>query len=182
MNSLKTLSLSLVALALGGCAFTVREDRRPSPNVSVSGGIPVGPTGPSTRSYEGIPIGAVITNFQASRDTYFVGDSIDFTIDVTRPGYVTLVIYNPEGELLDPNLHDIPVEAGRNRIPRNVRLSAAPPRGTSCVLALYTPRITGGRVIFRGQYSTSIVGTLRIYFDPFDIPSRDVAQLCVRVV
>lgn len=166
----KLLLLPFAALALGACTLTVQSDSAPAQTTTTVS------TGLSLRL--GVRVADIITRFEPTRGTganYAPGENIQFRITVTRPGYVTLAIFNPDGDVYDERLRNIPVEAGTNVIPREVRLTAAAPRGRSYVRAYFTP--APGTVSFSGRYTReSWDARTRVYLGSYPETARDVAD------
>lgn len=164
---LAVLAAPLFAVALGACTVTVHG----------SDSVATVSTGVTVRY--GVPVSDIITVFEPTRGagaTYYVGDQVQFRIDSRRRGYVTLVIWNPEGRLdSGSQLQNIPVDVGTNYIPRSVRLSAAPPTGRSYIRAYFT----GAPVNYSWSGSVTLDtwnsrGTL--YFRDVPQAARDIAE------
>ena len=194
----KLLLLPFAALALTACVITVRDEPTPPANratvtpdnsggravvtpdpkpgtVTVSGGI---------RITIGIRVAEVITDFQPTRGegaTYRVGEQgVQFRVNTTRSGYVTLAFYNPnDPSCRSPNyveITNIPVEAGTNIVPRNTNLSASAPAGTTFVRA-YFHTSAGPSGVFQDCYNQSgFNGRTRSYLGNYPENARDVAE------
>ena len=129
-NVILLMAAPLLALALGACTVTVRS---PDTVATVSTNVII---------RYGISVSDIIAVFEPTRGagtTYYVGDPVQFRLDSRQRGYVTLVIWNPDGRLdSGSQLANIPVDVGTNYIPRSINLSAAPPAGRSYVRAYFT--------------------------------------------
>jgi hypothetical protein len=135
---------------------------------------------PGTVSDVDVDLSDVIVDFRPTRgegSTYYVGEEIEFYIDTTQSGYVTLSAIDPDGSVYVFS-RNIPVGPGRTVLPlpsQRVAFSAAPPRGFHRVRAHFTPQRTDETVTFRGRYgdgewTSAITLEIRAY------PVRDVEE------
>jgi len=96
---------------------------------------------------------AVIERFASSSTRYRVGDEVSFLIRTSRPGYVTLTAFDPDGSVY-VFARNVPVGGGRlESIPAwgaRERFVAVPPTGVHLVRAHFTPERTPERVRFVG--------------------------------
>lgn len=164
------LAVVLVAV-LSSCIYVLRSDD--GTEGTVSGGITI---------RFGVPVADIINNFEPDRGrgaVYGVGERIRFRINVDRPGYITLILFDPDG-CVTP----IPSEAvgpGTNILPVNFGFTAVPPRGPTYVRAIFSnaPRIYefGGRCSARSAWDNNT----RIYLGYFPQAARDVAETFLQV-
>ncbi len=120
--------------------------------------------------------GGAILRFQPDRGpgaTYYVGEEIRFFITLARPGYVTLVVTDPDGYTYE--LDRAYLEAGALSLPRGgYRYTLVPPRGLHRVRAVYTEG-GWGSVTLQGVYR-DLEGRLRVYLESSGSRVYDVAE------
>ncbi len=132
-------------------------------------------------SDSGVELSGVIQDFRPTRGsgaTYFVGESIEFVIRTTHPGYVTLTAIDPDGRVyvLARNVY---VDGGRTILPtpsQRVVYSAGTPRGFHRVRASFTSdRTSESSVSYQGVYGEGN-WTSSISVDIRPSPVRDVSE------
>jgi hypothetical protein len=188
---MKKLLAFLAPLALAGalsaCTIVISPDggRSTQPTTVDTGTGGNNGDGISVRVQErfGVRVSnAIISSLSPDRGdgaTYFIGDELKIRITVSRPGYVTLVFYNPDG--ID-QLAGIPVEAGTNIIPRQTSLKAVAPRGRTFIRALFTASSWPNQVSFGGSYSVNGLSVRTSeYFRNYPEDVRDIAETSVVV-
>lgn len=171
-NVILLMAAPLLALALGACTVTLRSP------------VTVAAVSTNVTLRFGVQVSDIITNFEPTRGAstaYYVGDPVQFRLDSRQRGYVTLVIWNPDGRLdSGSQLANIPVDVGTNYIPRSVNLSAAPPTGRSYVRAYFTSAPSS--YSWSGSVTLDAWNTRGTIFY-HDVPqtARDIAQTSLYV-
>lgn len=98
----------------------------------------------------------VIVDFRPTRGvgaTYNVGDEIQFLIQTSSPGFVTLTAIDPDGRVYVIS-RNIAVSGGTTILPtaeQRVVFNAAPPRGFHRVRASFTSTRTSETVVYSGR-------------------------------
>jgi len=152
-----TLVIAALALAMTACTVTIR----PSAGIDVN-------------------LNTVISDFRPTRGVgavYRVGEQIEFLINTSQPGYVTLSAIDPDGfvYVLTRNVY---VSGGTTILPtaeQRVTYNAAPPRGFHRVRASFTTSATSGNVVYRGR-SGDGAWSAAINVEIKDSPVRDVVE------
>jgi hypothetical protein len=132
----------------------------------------------------GIQVSRIIGDFQPTKGvgaTYINGERLVLRADVAYPGYLTLLIYNPQ-QYDNSVLTNIPVQAGLNLISQvpGGDLAVAPPFGTTRIRAIFTPRpIAQGS--YRWVSAQSLNNLTAQLLNPYDVGERDFAETYVRV-
>jgi hypothetical protein len=166
------LLVPMLVIALASCKVLFVDDNA-NTTTTVSGGIYI---------QFGVPVVNLITEFQSDRGrggNYGIGERISFRVGVRRSGYITLVIYDPDGTV--QLLGSEPVSAGLNTLPIRYAFVAGAPRGRSYIRAFFssTPRVydyTG-----RG-YTTSVWDqNTQQYLRSLPEDSRDVRETYIDV-
>jgi hypothetical protein len=145
----------------------------------VSGGIVIYISG-------GIQVSRIIGDFQPTKGagaTYVNGERLVLRADVAYPGYLTLLIYNPQ-QYDNSVLTNIPVQAGLNlisQLPNGAgELGVAPPYGTTRIRAIFTPRpIAQGS--YRWVSAQSLNNLTAQLLNPYEVGERDFAETFVNV-
>jgi hypothetical protein len=164
--------LGALALVLASCRLTV------SPGVSVSTSLSIG-TGSS----------GLIRSFTPTRgtgSTYFIGQDIQFRINLGGSGYLTVVVRDPSGIVSQiypaPGFFDPPrLGPGTYTLPlpsSGYRYTVGPPTGYHEVRAILTPEWPGAssRVSFRGYFSSDgFANSLSVYISPYPRSRTDIA-------
>ncbi|HET8984420.1 MAG TPA: DUF4384 domain-containing protein [Trueperaceae bacterium] len=134
-NRLRTVvSVALLAVLVSACTLTIQ----PGP-----GGI-------------GSELNNVIVDFRPTRGVgavYGVGEEIQFLLQTSSPGYVTLSAIDPDGTVYILS-RNIPVPGGSVVLPtaeQRVTYNAAPPRGFHRVRASFTSTRTSETVVYSGR-------------------------------
>jgi hypothetical protein len=149
------------------------------PTPVVSGGIVIYVSG-------GIQVSRIIGDFQPTKGTgatYVNGERLVLRADVAYPGYMTLLIYNPQ-QYDNSVLTNIPVQAGLNlisQLPNGAgELGVAPPFGVTRIRAIFTPRpIAQGS--YRWVSAQSLNNLTAQLLNPYDVGQRDFAETYVNV-
>jgi hypothetical protein len=158
------LAVVLVAV-LSSCIYVLRSDD--GTEGTVSGGITI---------RFGVPVADIINSFEPDRGrgaVYGVGERIRFRVNVDRPGFITLVVYDNDGAVFA--LPSEEVGPGTNILPTRVALTAAPPRGRTFIRAIFSnaPRVYE----FTGRFTrSSWDNSTRVYLGYFPQAARDVAE------
>lgn len=140
------LVIPALVIALASCRVIIGGDDSAS-TTTVEGGVYI---------QFGVPVVNLISEFQPDRGqggNYAIGERISLRVGVRRSGYITLVIYDPEGTV--QLLGSEPVSAGVNIVPTRYALIAGAPHGRSFIRAFFssTPRVYD----YQGRgYSTSV--------------------------
>ncbi len=190
----RILLLAGLALAFSSC-FPVYRTTRPEP-VNNGGFTPVSPAPQPVQPAPvvsngiviyisaGIQVSRIIGDFQPTKGTgatYINGERLVLRADVAYPGYMTLLIYNPQ-QFDNSILTNIPVQAGLNLISQipGGELIVSPPFGVSRIRAIFTPRpIPQGS--YRWVSAQSLNNLTAQLLNPFDIGDRDFAETYVNV-
>jgi len=118
----------------------------------------------------------VLLRFEPDRGagaTYFVGEEIRFFLTLDRPGWVTLVVEDPDGRTYE--LDRFFLQRGTHVLPPGAyRYVLTPPRGLHRVRAVYTDREPGG-VRLQGVY-TDWDARLRVYLEASGARTYHVAE------
>lgn len=128
------LSVALLVLVASACTVVVQPGQ---------GGI-------------GSELDGVIVDFRPTRGVgaiYGVGEEIQFLIQTTSPGYVTLSAIDPDGSVYILS-RNVTVPGGTVVLPtadQRVTYNAAPPRGFHRVRASFTSTRTSETVIYSGR-------------------------------
>jgi hypothetical protein len=166
------VALGVLALTLASCRLALR------PGVSVSTSVSIG-TGSS----------GLIRSFAPTRgtgSTYFIGQDIQFRINISGSGYLTVVVRDPSGIVSQiypaPGFFDPPrLGPGSYTLPlpsSGYRYTVGPPTGYHEVRAILTPEWPGAssRVSFRGHFSSDgFANALSVYINPFPRSRTDIA-------
>jgi hypothetical protein len=134
----------------------------------------------------GIQVSRIISDFQPTKGTgasYISGERLVLRADVAYPGYMTLLIYNPQ-QYDNSVLTNIPVQAGLNLISRDStgtnELTIAPPYGTTRIRAIFTPYpINNGS--YRWVSASSLNQLTAQLLNPYEIGQRDFAETFINV-
>jgi hypothetical protein len=192
--------LAGLALAFSSC-FPVYRTVRPEPVVSGSGFVPVSPAPQPVPVQQptpvvsggvviyvsgGIQVSRIIGDFQPTKGegaSYVNGERLVLRADVAYPGYMTLLIYNPQ-QWDNSVLTNIPVQAGLNlisQLPNGAgELGVAPPFGVTRIRAIYTPRpiALGSWRWVSAQDLNRITAQM---LNPYNVGERDFAETYVNV-
>lgn len=135
LNRLRSIvSVALVAVLASACTVIVQPGQ---------GGI-------------GSELNDVIIDFRPTRGVgafYGVGEEIQFLIQTSNPGYVTLSAIDPDGSVYILS-RNIAVPGGSIVLPtaeQRITYNAAPPRGFHRVRASFTSTRTSETVIYSGR-------------------------------
>jgi len=134
LNRLRSiLSVALIAVVASACTVVVQPG---------TGGIG--------------NLDGVIVDFRPTRGVgaiYNVGDEIQFLIQTSSPGFVTLTAIDPDGRVYVIS-RNIAVSGGTTILPtaeQRVVFNAAPPRGFHRVRASFTSTRTSETVVYSGR-------------------------------
>lgn len=134
LNRLRSiLSVALIAVVASACTVVVQPG---------TGGIG--------------NLDGVIVDFRPTRGVgaiYNVGDEIQFLIQTSSPGFVTLTAIDPDGRVYVIS-RNIAVAGGTTILPtaeQRVVFNAAPPRGFHRVRASFTSTRTSETVVYSGR-------------------------------
>jgi hypothetical protein len=179
---------ALLSLALSSCVLVAGGDR-PGTVAGASGGN-TGSTTQTTvsggfRLTINIRFSDYIRDFQPERGegaTYNRNEVIKYKVNVTRRGYVTLAIYDPEASGTNyVEFTNVPVDAGTNIIPRSYTVQSDTPSNRFYARAYFTTT-PGPSNLIQGRFSSGQVNArTQSYFDPFGEDTRDVAETYLRV-
>jgi hypothetical protein len=179
--------LAGLALVFSSC-FPVYRTVRPEPinpqPQPIQQPAPVVSGGITIYISAGIQVSRIIGDFQPTKGTgatYINGERLVLRADVAYPGYLTLLIYNPQ-QYDNSVLTNIPVQAGLNLISQvpGGDLSVAPPFGTTRIRAIFTPSpIAQGS--YRWVSAQSLNNLTAQLLNPYDVGQRDFAETYVRV-
>ena len=152
------LGIAIIALVASACTVVVQPG---------TGGI-------------GVDLDGVIVDFRPTRGVgavYGVGEEIQFLIQTSSPGYVTLSAIDPDGRVYILS-RNIAVPGGSVVLPtaeQRVTYNAAPPRGFHRVRASFTSTRTSETVIYSGrQGDGEWSNAISIEINP--APLRDVRE------
>lgn len=122
----------------------------------------------------------VIVDFRPTRGVgaiYNVGDEIQFLIQTSSPGFVTLTAIDPDGRVYVIS-RNISVAGGTTILPtaeQRVVFNAAPPRGFHRIRASFTSNRTAETVIYSGRRGDGEwTNAISIEINP--APLRDVRE------
>ncbi len=181
--------LAGLALAFSSC-FPVYRTVRPEPinpqPQPIQQPAPVVSGGITIYISAGIQVSRIIGDFQPTKGTgatYINGERLVLRADVAYPGYMTLLIYNPQ-QYDNSVLTNIPVQAGLNlisQLPNGAgELGVAPPFGVTRIRAIFTPRpIAQGS--YRWVSAQSLNNLTAQLLNPYDVGQRDFAETYVNV-
>jgi hypothetical protein len=182
----RILFTALLAMALSSCVLVASEDRPGT----VAGSGDVGSGSQTTvsggfRLSIGIRFSDYIRDFQPERGEgviYSRNEVIRFRVNVTRRGYVTLAIYDPEaGGDNYAEFTNVPVDAGTNIIPRANTVRWNSPSGRVYARAYFTTTPGPSNVVVGRLSRNQVNSRTQAYFDPFGEDIRDVAETYLRV-
>ncbi len=108
--------------------------------------------------------GGAILRFEPDRGpgaSYWVGEEVRFILSLARPGWINLVVIDPDGQTYELDRFYLP-EGTHLLPPGPYRYTLVPPRGLHRVRAVYTDTRPGGRL--EGVY-TDWDGRLRLYLE-----------------
>ncbi len=124
-----------------------------------------------------LDLSPAILRFEPDRGagaTYFVGEEIRFLLTLDRPGWVSLVVIDPDGRTYE--LDRLYLERGTHLLPRGAyRYRLIPPRGLHRVRAVYTEAPPSPRVRIEGVY-TDWDARLRVYLEASGARGYGVAE------
>jgi hypothetical protein len=124
-----------------------------------------------------LDLSPAILRFEPDRGagaTYFVGEEIRFLLTLDRPGWVSLVVIDPDGRTYE--LDRLYLERGTHLLPRGAyRYRLIPPRGLYRVRAVYTEAPPSPRVRIEGIY-TDWDARLRVYLEASGARGYGVAE------
>lgn len=128
----------------------------------------------------GVELNNVIVDFRPTRGVgaaYGIGEEIQFLIQTSSPGYVTLSAIDPDGTVYILS-RNIAVPGGSVVLPtpeQRVTYNAAPPRGFHRVRASFTSTRTPESVIYSGRHGDGEWSSaISIEINP--APIRDVKE------
>jgi hypothetical protein len=179
---------ALLVLSLSSCVFLADGDR-PGTVVGSKGGSSGGASQTTVsggfRLSISIRFSDYIRDFQPERGegaVYNRNEVIKYRVNVTRRGYVTLAIYDPEASGTNyVEFTNVPVDAGTNIIPRSYTVQSDTPSNRFYARAYFTTT-PGPSNLIQGRFSAGQVNTrTQAYFDPFGEDTRDVAETYLRV-
>lgn len=158
LNRLRSiLSVALIAVLASACTVVVQPDM---------GGIG--------------NLDGVIVDFRPTRGVgavYNVGDEIQFLIQTSSPGFVTLTAIDPDGRVYVIS-RNVAVAGGTTILPtaeQRVVFNAAPPRGFHRVRASFTSTRTTETVVYSGRRGDGEwTNAITIEINP--APLRDVRE------
>jgi hypothetical protein len=105
--------------------------------------------------------------------TYFLGEEVRFLLTLAEPGWVSLVVQDPDGYTYE--LDRFYLEGGTHVLPPGpYRYTTAPPPGLHRVRAVYTESPPAG-VRLQGVY-TNWDARLRVYLEASGARRYDVAE------
>jgi len=124
-----------------------------------------------------VDFGGEILRFEPDRGrgaTYFVGEEGRFFLTLDRPGWVSLVVQDPDGYTYE--LDRFHLSRGTHVLPPGpYRYTLTPPRGLHRVRAVYTQSPPSSRVRLEGRY-TDWDARLRLYVEASGARAYDVAE------
>jgi hypothetical protein len=179
---------ALLSMALSSCVLVAGGDRPGTVAGSGGGG---GGGGSQTTVSGGfrlsisIRFADYIRDFQPERGEgaiYNRNEQIRYKVNVTRRGYVTLAIYDPEASGTNyVEFTNVPVDAGTNIIPRSYTVQSDSASNRFYARAYFTTT-PGPSNLIQGRFSGAQVNArTQSYFDPFGEDTRDVAETYLRV-
>lgn len=119
--------------------------------------------------------GGAILDFAPDRGPggwYYLGEEVNFDLTLARPGWVTLVVVDPDGRVYELDRFYLP--AGRHLLPPGpYRYTLVPPRGLHRVRAVFTDTRPSARL--EGVY-TDWDGRLRLYLEASQARWYDVRE------
>jgi Prokaryotic membrane lipoprotein lipid attachment site len=183
----RILFTALLALTLSSCVLVASDDRPGTVAGSGGGGSSTSQTTVSGgfRLSISIRFSDYIRDFQPERGegaTYNRNEVIRYKVNVSRRGYVTLAIYDPEASGTNyVEFVNVPVDAGTNIIPRSYTVQSDTPSSRFYARAYFTTT-PGPSNLIQGRFSRGQVNSrTQSYFDPFGEDTRDVAETYLRV-
>jgi Prokaryotic membrane lipoprotein lipid attachment site len=183
----RILFTALLALTLSSCVLVASDDRPGTVAGSSGGGSSTSQTTVSGgfRLSISIRFSDYIRDFQPERGegaTYNRNEQIRYKVNVSRRGYVTLAIYDPEASGTNyVEFVNVPVDAGTNIIPRSYTVQSDTPSSRFYARAYFTTT-PGPSNLIQGRFSRGQVNSrTQSYFDPFGEDTRDVAETYLRV-
>ncbi len=186
----RILFTALLAMTLSSCVLVTSDDRPGTvAGSSGSGGGSQTTVSGGFRLSISIRFSDYIRDFQPERGegaTYNRNEQIRYRVNVTRRGYVTLAVYDPEARCGNGSNNyvefvNVPVDAGTNVIPRQTPLSSDTPSSRFYARAYFTTTPGPSRLI-QGCFNRAQVNSrTQSYFDPFGEDTRDVAETYLQV-
>lgn len=124
-----------------------------------------------------VDFGGAILRFEPDRGagaTYFLGEEVRFLLTLDQPGWVSLVVIDPDGRTYE--LDRFYLDRGTHLLPPGAyRYTLTLPRGLHRVRAVYTEGPPPARVRLEGVY-TDWDARLRLYIEASGARRYDVAE------